>query len=650
MSAPSFSSFPPIFESFPEDGKEVSSNLHKNDAKRRSESDDLVFEKKRRKKEHKAEEKKKHENPSHKAGIPGLYILDTFGDSKNEVYGRLHAGDIPRYRRANYGRVLGLPSHLKIIPQNTGGGLIQIVSRKMAQKTRLLLPSSTPDEVDHSSDFIPLSSARASSMDPMPSHRAIEESKSDSEDEVQRSEAGSTDTDDDDVPFRNAHQQLLISLETALREDPSSTPSWLALIEHSLHDMPLSSKASLNLARTEIKLTIIERAFRAHPKNRESIELRIIWLDAGSEIWDIQKLETEWETTVRELGGRGTSAPLRNAIWNEWLRWRISSAGRRSNGQTNVDEILNDARLVLNNIEGELTRVKTFWRIAVILKEAVFNCPRTLILQTFSDRLENLEKFWDSELPRIGEPDAKGWNSWDGKSTAQTVDQSQVQSQTLIVGPSPGSPSDAYSSWASDELRLDANSVMPKRTMDEDDDNPYSTVLFSDVQPLLVNISDVEGKHLLRLAWLVFIGLHIPGLTMLFDSRAQSHDDVWAYSNLCQKSYLDLLFPSVKGEERQWDAIAGAIVAREKKYSSVFSCVKEWMWGVFDPLEILNGRLVLWDKWDMDISNSDLAYRIFDHLRRRLGDPIYDEEWETLHLSFEAVNNSIKRLIVFYQR
>lgn len=109
---------------------------------------------------------------------------------------------------------------------------------------------------------------------------------------------------------------------------------------------------------------------QAHPKNRESIELRIKWLDAGSEIWDLEKLDKQWETALSELGNQKSSSALRNAIWNEWLRWRISSVGRRALGRANVDEILDDAKRVLENVHGELARIRVFWRIAVALKGA----------------------------------------------------------------------------------------------------------------------------------------------------------------------------------------------------------------------------------------------------------------------------------------
>lgn len=117
MSTPSFSSFPPSFESFPDfeqPNNGGSSNINKGEesvhtdraeaGKRRAELTplDSESERKRRKKRHKHEpesERKKHEKYFFEAGVPGLYIIDTAGDRMTEVYGKLHAGDIPRYRR-----------------------------------------------------------------------------------------------------------------------------------------------------------------------------------------------------------------------------------------------------------------------------------------------------------------------------------------------------------------------------------------------------------------------------------------------------------------------------------------------------------------------------------------------------------------------
>lgn len=250
-------------------------------------------------------------------------------------------------------------------------------------------------------------------------------------------------------------------------------------------------------------------------------------------------------------------------------------------------------------------------------------------------------------MPRVGELDAKGWHSWDSESVIQIPNPSQQKSQALSEA---SSAPDGYSRWATDELRLDAASTMPKRAIADDDDNPYSTILFTDLQSLIIDILTAEGKHFLRLAWLDFIGLHMPGLAAHTEDDLVFNDDTWAYSHLSSKPYLDQLFPSAQSKERQWDAVAGSIIAREKKYGSVFSFVKDWLWGVFDPMEVVDNRLILWEKWDMNIVAAELARRIFEQLRQKLDVPVYDEEWEVTYLTFEAVSSGIKRSSFSFKR
>ena len=140
MSAPSFSSFPPSFGSFPdlepEEEKPSSSSKpsRKEEAREyrsdrsqhrhrsrghesRSYKDRKDSEDRRKKEKHRHKEKTRHDDyeddertkreedreaklgTMYKSGVPGLFIVDKAGDPMNIVYGGLHAGDIPRYRR-----------------------------------------------------------------------------------------------------------------------------------------------------------------------------------------------------------------------------------------------------------------------------------------------------------------------------------------------------------------------------------------------------------------------------------------------------------------------------------------------------------------------------------------------------------------------
>jgi hypothetical protein len=163
-------------------------------------------------------------------------------------------------------------------------------------------------------------------------------------------------------------------LEAALQKDPTSLPTWFTLLDQTLSTVPPSAKSSLARARAEIKLSVLDRAMRTHRQNKASVELRVKWLNAGAEVWDAEKLEREWESAVRELGGQSNGEEqregTRNRMWDEWLRWRVSSAGKGTRGAAGVEGIIEDAGRVLENTESELAKVKILWRVAVVLKEA----------------------------------------------------------------------------------------------------------------------------------------------------------------------------------------------------------------------------------------------------------------------------------------
>ena len=233
-----------------------------------------------------------------------------------------------------------------------------------------------------------------------------------------------------------------------------------------------------------------------------------------------------------------------------------------------------------------------------------FNCPPNLASEPLSTRLDVLEEFWDAEHSRMGERNARGWNTWvsEGKPELPL----SVSSQQSPLARDVDTDSDPYSRWAADEARYDANSNMPKHA-DEAQEDPYATVMFSDVRLLLVDISTPEAKHALRIAWLEFLGLHVPGFMRSLDeySTSTGHDDTWSRMHLTRKSYLQQLFPSQnKGKVREWDAYGGTIIAREKTYGPTFGCVKEWGLGVFEALEGIKTREGrLWE--DFDVSGID---------------------------------------------
>ena len=197
------------------------------------------------------------------------------------------------------------------------------------------------------------------------------------------------------------------------------------------------------------------------------------------------------------------------------------------------------------------------------------------------------------------------------------------------------SVSDPFQRWASDESDLDLRSTMPTRSIDETDD-PYSTVLFSDIRRLLVPTKTVRAKQVFRLVWLSFLGLHMPGFSKaLSDLAGENWDDRWCYTFLTRPAYLRTLFPKdVMTKRLLSDAQSGAIVGGERMFSNGFVPIKNWDYGIVD----VHGGLLgdNWTKRDFEHVDEGFARRIFQQCRVESD----DRWWDSLAIEFEKVLNS----------
>ncbi|KAG5636350.1 hypothetical protein H0H81_008346 [Sphagnurus paluster] len=514
------------------------------------------------------------------------------------------------------------------------------------------------------------------------SYRSITKSKLDAQSAASSSDSdeGSADevsSDEAEGFILTAHQETLRNLEQQLTQDSSSVDKWLQLLTHTLSTIPISSK-NASKARSDITISILARALAAHPRNATSKLLRLRYLKAGEEVWHVSKVRAEWEEALK-LGGI--------EIWMEWLEWRIRQA---ING---VDGVAEDAVRVLGVLGDseldELAKVRVFWRVAVVFQRAgmkaifyllllvslniwqasrnvplpcskhkqscklfttrprevltqihrLYEIPQSLYGLPYEMQLEQLEEFWESEVPRVGEDGSQGWAAWvsSGRKEAITTCSTVTKSECIVE-------LDPYRQWAGRETQMDHNNVLPSRSFTETED-PYSTILFSDIKSLLLHLESDAAKNAFRRAWLSLIGLHIPGFSSSSSNTTEINwDDRWNQGYLMQPSYLDALFPEKSIRNRlSTEAYAGVIVGCEKEYASGFGPVKSWGYRVFGPLDapdLGKGKAVggIWGREDVEAVDQTLVRRVFSQLR--LGPD--DVEWDILALAFEVALN-IKR-------
>lgn len=242
-----------------------------------------------------------------------------------------------------------------------------------------------------------------------------------------------------------------------------------------------------------------------------------------------------------------------------------------------------------------------------------------------------LEDFWDSEFPRVGEPGATGWAAWE-TSGRPTYQHSNTSPRKLPES----RMSDPLSRWATMELIADRSSQLPTRSTDEENDSdPYSTILFSDIRPLLTTLSSPRAKHTFRLAWLCFLGLHIPGFSASLSP--DNSDDRWSYTHLTAPSYISSIFPTEENVRLRItaDAQAGVVVGREREYTSAFGPVKGWGYGAVRPLDDIMDGKHMWMDEDARAVHQTLAREVFRQCR--LSNE--DREWDVLAIAFEAAVN-----------
>ncbi|KAF9015505.1 NRDE-2, necessary for RNA interference-domain-containing protein [Cyathus striatus] len=660
MSAPSFSSFPPSFSSFPEldagNGRTSQSSNEERIQEQsrkssRSEHNHRKGKEKKRDKESAGEKERRKDKDRHRSrhdesrrydaspkrpvdidseDSHRFFYSDRKGDPLNIIYGGLHAGDVPKYRlvegmvtsnESKGGRrILGLPNIWTAYKRTGKGieiglrsrwkvsGLTDSGSRSLlnAPPTRRILHSDASTRYEEVDGFIRLPSRRGR-PNPEDSYRSItrgndnsdsEQSSGDEKDDV------SSDEESGELVLTSL-QETLKSLENDLSLEPSAVEKWLHLLTHSLSTIPVTSKNATK-ARSEISVSILSRALSAHPLNSSSKQLRLKYLKAGEEIWHESKLRAEWEDALK-VGGV--------EIWMEWLEWRIRV------GSEGVEGVVRDGTRAMeafeNDEEGETAKLRSFWRIAVAFQNAGRKGYNALSLLGFtmlqvsgkSDGnvssagravLDELEEFWEAEVPRLGEEGARGWSHW------YSTDKPEVQMSRSGTKPNQIVDLDPYRQWAAEEAEGDRCSCMPMRSIDEQvDSDPYSTVLFADIRALMLTSASPQMKEAFRIAWLSILGLEVPGfVSSLSTLRDLNWDDRWSKGYLVRPSYLNMMFPEASPKvPLLTDATAGTVIGREKEYENSFGPVKCWGLGVRGPLDIGPGGEkgfgtgVTWQAW-----------------------------------------------------
>ena len=303
--------------------------------------------------------------------------------------------------------------------------------------------------------------------------------------------------------------------------DPSSVDSWLSLIELQdgvLKQSTASKKSSLTNAErrstAEIKLSMFEKALD-HIKGFEDRETLLVGkMDEASKVWDNQKLFSEWQSTLQEN-------PASLTLWKKYLTFRQTNFA-----SFRYDEVLRTYRDCLQLLKRTRTmpsvshsdieklyraqmyillRMTLFMRECGFVEQSVSAWQALLEYEFFrppnlsspehneagsmhGTTISQFENFWDSEVARVGEDGCKGWAEFDKAGGNPPEPKTEVES--VLEG-----DDNLWGLWVPSERTQSLQARMPARTIDDVvEDDPYRVILFSDIQPFLIDSPSIARR------------------------------------------------------------------------------------------------------------------------------------------------------------
>ncbi|KAF9957415.1 hypothetical protein BGZ72_001840 [Mortierella alpina] len=347
-------------------------------------------------------------------------------------------------------------------------------------------------------------------------------------------------------------------LDSELRKDPKQPEKWLEFIAVEDEIDIISSRRSAasvaahSTGHYEIRLSIFDRALLFNPLDER---LLLAYMDTCRQCWEPAKVLTKWDELLQSTTIL-TSWP---GLWIEYLNYRqrhflsftvksfitvLQDALARLAQLTRLtcmamQRSSENTELQVQLVKIECVMVHVIARTWVFLKQAgyreraqgvlqgqvefLFNMPRTLMSEAWEIQIGSLGEFWDSELPRFGEKDAKGWSHYVTEDDEVAME-SQLENIKL---PPRDAPNDEllkafadndmdryqYGRWAKLEKELNNACWFPIRTTDDLpdqlEDDPYGIILFEDIRPFIVSLYSAEARQQFVDCMLTFLGLPI---------------------------------------------------------------------------------------------------------------------------------------------
>ncbi|BGP12676.1 hypothetical protein JCM10213v2_008178 [Rhodosporidiobolus nylandii] len=473
-----------------------------------------------------------------------------------------------------------------------------------------------------------------------------------------------------------------LELDRALRDDPRNIQQWLEFVafqdevaqsSFSGATSAAAAKRALSKAErastSEIKLSILERALAAAPENASSEKLLLAQLEAAAEVEDPKKVLERWRGALHDH-------PELTGLWIEYVSWRQTEWATFEVKQVVgvFEESLEVLRRAMDRedigsgaremLEGNA--IYLFLRLCLVLRQAGYSeralasfqalvelnlfRPVSLAAPEPYDRpvawldhlVRQLETFWDSEAPRIGEKGAKGWGSTseddlppEPPSTSDS-DLDRLSQQETGARP--------HERWAATE-RLSASNSLPARSTDlgiEDYDDPFRVILYDDIRPFLFVIHSTDSKLQLAYAFLTFLGL--PFVPPDYPTSTSFTTDAFIHSELVERpSRIQRFWPKLDAgaRARPYETVGGEAMEPERKsamsepWEAPFAATPAAVDLLFGPSGGKTGWFKTLRKEDLVDVDVEVARNAFTLLRSAVSDTFLTLDF----FSFEAAQS-----------
>ena len=321
-----------------------------------------------------------------------------------------------------------------------------------------------------------------------------------------------------------------VQLSRRTDAEPTNFEAWVDMIKHQDSELGLERASLSNAERrsnAEIKVSIYEKALRKvkNPEGREVLLLGM--MQEATRIWGSDKILSCWRSILQQN-------PQSLRLWTKYLDFMQTSFPDfrfeqvqsvylnclnlayqvRASTEMNLDEqnkafeieIYLVLRMTLFMREGGFAEVATAaWQ--ALLEFAFFkptsvqasNCNKDGLSREVA--MSMFEKFWDSEVQRVGEEGAKGWVSFSQRQGEPPQSKGETTNDLEDTD-------DRWKLWLVSEQWHTLLSRNPARTIDDVEENdPYRIVLFSDIRCYLIDPPSVASQQLLLDAFVAFYGL-----------------------------------------------------------------------------------------------------------------------------------------------